>query len=445
MEGGMGDNGLNVQLEIGRDVLDKAIEDRLSEMVRVKGESGFTDATQELSKQERVNTAYQVWRNDGFLRQEDGEWFEDPDARQLAKIKYKTLCDAFSTADAPILMPKVLVRVVKEALEPILTLTPLFRTIRFSAGSTITFPAVGAIHAADIAEGEEYPEQKVDIGGGHIVATVGKSGLKCRFTDEMLRYSQYDMMSMHLEAAGRALARHKEQKVANQISDLAAVSMDGDGGTATHGLPSGRDIHGNGNNTITIDDLLVQYADLVNDGFLPRALLMNPMGWLIFARDPTLRAFGFANGGPLFGTFPPNGSAQNSSVWSNGPNMAVPFGTLPNRQTTWSAVPSLFPAPLRIIVSPFITYDSANSKTDIYMCDPDELGAIIVDEDVTTEQWDDPNRDIRAVKFRERYTLQVLNEGKGVTVLKNISTARGYDFEDRMVWDAATVSLPGIP
>ena len=51
-------------------------------------------------------------------------------------------------------------------------------------------------------------------------------------------------------------------------------------------------------------------------------------------------------------------------------------------------------------------------------------------------------RDIRAVKFRERYGLAVLSEGQGISTAKEISTERGFDFEDKLVWDVSTTPLP---
>ena len=47
-----------------------------------------------------------------------------------------------------------------------------------------------------IPEGGEYPERKLEV-AGTVTAFIGKSGVKVRITDEMLRYSQYDVMSMN--------------------------------------------------------------------------------------------------------------------------------------------------------------------------------------------------------------------------------------------------------
>jgi hypothetical protein len=114
----------------------------------------------------------------------------------------------------------------------------------------------------------------------------------------------------------------------------------------------------------------------------------------------------------------------------------------------------MFPSPLRIIVSPFLSYTAAvaesglvaasAAKTDIIMADTNELGIIVIDEDVTNEEWDDPNRDIRTIKFRERYGLGILNEGKAVAIAKNVSITKAYDLEDMLRWQAGTGGLTAI-
>jgi hypothetical protein len=45
---------------------------------------------------------------------------------------------------------------------------------------------------------------------------------------------------------------------------------------------------------------------------------------------------------------------------------------------------------------------------------------LIVDEDITTEEFQDPRVDIRKIKLRERYGIGILNEGKAIAVLKNV-------------------------
>jgi hypothetical protein len=388
--------------------------------------------------QGKYENAAKLWQNNGFENQADQY---DP-TKKDQKIGFKELCDALSTPDASILIGKVVSNIVKEAIEPLLVGTSLLHTIRFSAGQQITFPAAGAFTAEDIPEGGEYPERKLEV-AGTVTAFIGKSGVKVRITDEMLRYSQYDVMSMHIRAAGRALARHKETKIFNMIKNEGAVTFDNNVGTKK---TSGRASDGTGNGTITLDDLLVMYSKIVTNGFVPNALLMSPLGWLLFARDPILRAFGFANGGPMFG--PMQGQPGVAKSWYQGGINVGPVASAPYAATTYANVPNMFPSPLRVIVSPFLAYTAASggtaAKTDIIMADTNELGIIVIDEDVTNEEWDDPNRDIRTIKFRERYGLGILNEGKAISVAKNISITKAYDLEDVLRWQAGTGALPTI-
>lgn len=388
--------------------------------------------------QDKYDTTCKVWSNNGFENSLDQY---DP-TKKDQKIGYKELCDALSTPDASILIGKVVSNVVKEAMEPLLVGTSLLHPIRFSAGQQITFPAAGAFTAEDIPEGGEYPERKLEV-AGTVTAFIGKSGVKVRITDEMLRYSQYDVMNMHIRAAGRALARHKETKIFNMILTQGVTTFDNN---VANKQTSGRDSSGAGNGTITLDDILVMYSKIIDQGFTPNALLMSPLGWLTFARDPILRAFGFANGGPIFQ--PMQGAPGLAKSWYSGGVNVGATAQAQNTATTYTNVSNLFPAPLRIVVSPFCTYTAASgatpASTDIVMCDTNELGILVIDEEVTNEEWDDPNRDIRAIKFRERYGLGILNEGKAIAMAKNVNIQKAYDLDDMLTWESGSGALTTI-
>ena len=420
------------------DELVGAVAAKVFDKIGKRDDTGTRKVFSDAKLQEKYDNAEKIWRNNGFESIEDQF---DP-SKKDQKIGYKDLCDALSTPDASILIGKVVSNIVKEAIEPLLVGTSLLHTIRFSAGQQITFPAAGAFTAEDIPEGGEYPERKLEV-AGTVTAFIGKSGVKVRITDEMLRYSQYDVMSMHIRAAGRALARHKETKIFNMIRNEGATTFDNN---VANKQTSGRASDGSGNGTITLDDLLIMYSKVVSNGFIPNALLMSPLGWLIFSRDPILRAFGFANNGPMFG--PMQGQPGVARSWYQGGINVGPVASAPYAATTYANVPNMFPSPLRVIVSPFLAYTAATTgvaaKTDIIMADTNELGIIVIDEDVTNEEWDDPSRDIRTIKFRERYGLGILNEGKAISIAKNISITKAYDLEDRIRWTSGTGALTTI-
>ena len=98
--------------------------------------------------------------------------------------------------------------------------------------------------------------------------------------------------------------------------------------------------------------------------------------------------------------------------------------------TTFAPVPGIFPYPLRIVVSPFVAYDATAGTTTIILCDSNELGILAVNEEAVTEEWRDPLRDINSVKIRERYAVQILNEGKAVRLAKGIYLKRGWNVNE---------------
>ena len=56
-----------------------------------------------------------------------------------------------------------------------------------------------------------------------------------------------------------------------------------------------------------------------------------------------------------------------------------------------------------------------------------------MDEEVQTDQWNDPARDIMKVKLRERYGLGSLNNGKGSGIIKGVYLGQSYDFAHNTV------------
>ena len=160
-------------MEVTDEMIDQVMV-KVSEKMEKKSSSSttrkvFSDPT----LQDKYENAYKVWTNNGFENQEDQS---DP-MKKDQKITYGDLCDALSTPDASILIPKVISNIVKEAIEPLLVGTSLLQTIRFSAGQQITFPAAGAFTAEDIPEGGEYPERKLEVAGTVNKVAVFKSRL----------------------------------------------------------------------------------------------------------------------------------------------------------------------------------------------------------------------------------------------------------------------------
>ena len=432
--------------------VETAVQKAREEFGKDAAVEGLDDASEEtkrhLKDSAKVAKLAKIWKNNGMIpgtdRKVDYSDLADVDIKYAKGLQAKD--SGFST-DHPLLIPRVIGEVVKEAIEPNIVLTGLLQRINYQHGTQLTFPAVGAITAADIPEGGEYPERSLEF-AGQVVATIGKSGVAVKMTEEMIRYSLYDVMSMHLRAAGRALIRWKEQKAA----DLITTNADGvnalfDNTVATKLSTTGRDAGGAYNGTLTLDDLHKAYATMIERGFTPNVMLMNPFAWQIFADEALMRAFGFENGGAMWQAL--QGQVGAAPAWSNGGfgNGLLQNTTVDDPQnlaTTFTNVPGMFPYPFRIVVTPYMPYSATLNTTDIILADVSEMGVLVVDEEVMVDSWNDPARDIQKVKLRERYGMGTMNEGKGTGILKGVSLSRSFDFSHNLQTTIANTGLTNL-
>lgn len=345
-----------------------------------------------------------------------------------------TLRDALSTPDAPVAFKRVITEIVQEAIQPLLIGERLLDRISFpGASNQVTFRTFGAIGSEDLsmAEGQEYPEVSMATGQGNFIANIGKHGIAVSVTEEMLRYSLWDIVSMHVRQAGYALARHKERQIFNLINSIGVRVFDNQDPTkAQIGRTSGRDLTGAGNGSFTMDDLFDMYAAHVERGFNPDTILCHPLAWSTFAKDPVMREFALSSGSMSgwFNTMPTNVSPALPANWEKVGKMAGPSPRDPSKEQREGTQKSVFTFPdysplsgVKVLASPHVPFDATKKTTSILMLDSKNTGAIIVDEAPHMEEWRDPARDIYKIKIRERYGFGLYHDGLGVSVASNVS------------------------
>lgn len=342
---------------------------------------------------------------------ENGYITEDGDQEDVAI----TVNEAMSTGDAPLLFPKAVSNTLREAAEPQLLVTPLLETVRVNARA-MEFPAVNAIQAHEIAEGQEYPEQQLAF-ARQIEGRASKKGVKVAFTEEVVRDSQWDVIGLHVRAAGRAMARLKEQIALSRFFNAStAVNTNtwDSTGTLTDAQTSGRDIDGALNGTITWDDVVDQAAQLMFDGHVPTDFIAHPMAWAVFQRDPIFRSM------------------------AGQPNVDSQLGGRMEDTRPGSSYSGAAPLGLNFIISPFVSFsahastdgsESGPPLTDVFLVDRNEIGTLMVRDDMSTDEWDDVGRDVRQLKLKERYDIVVLGDGEGLTVNENVAIDKAYEVE----------------
>jgi hypothetical protein len=103
------------------------------------------------------------------------------------------------------------------------------------------------------------------------------------------------------------------------------------------------------------------------------------------------------------------------------------FGGTGNGVTiTPDQVQGKLPFAVNITLSPFAPFNIVDKKFDMYVVDRNEIGILLVKDDLSTEQWDNPERDIKELKIKERYAPGILNNGKAICTAKNIAYAQTY-------------------
>ena len=70
---------------------------------------------------------------------------------------------------------------------------------------------------------------------------------------------------------------------------------------------------------MTVDDIFDMYAAVLLNGFVPDTLLVHPMAWLMWVKDPVLREFAIqAGGGSFFAQFTGNPAVQGNNFYNFG-------------------------------------------------------------------------------------------------------------------------------
>ena len=374
--------------------------------------------------------------------------------------------DAISSSEITPLLQESMEILIREPVEPNITITPLFTRVQAQGLNTqILAGAMGAVYAGDVQESGSYPEVNFQMGGAVSTAYIGKSGIAASFTDEALRYSTFDIMAKNLELMGNAMIRHKEQKAVAFLKQLGTTLFDNlNPAQSIYGVCTGRGLSGGnlvGNGSLTMENLMRAMAHMSEEGFTPNVLLMHPLFYYTFVQDPVLRTMMLAHGGgSIFNPYsgdpgslsPYSNGAMGARGPSNGTRVINPRGigtnggatngtatsVLERSQNATSApnLPSYFPFNFQIIVSPLCPYDPESETGDIFLLSSGNVGFHLVDEEATTVEWRDENTETVKVKIRERYGFAVAHEGQGVGVFKNVKRA-----ENR--WDGSIDAAPG--
>lgn len=320
--------------------------------------------------------------------------------------------EALRAADASILFPKVISDVLMRPKEPLMIgQTLLSKTIQVDNVRSIEFPTMSAIRAFDIPDVGEYREQMFNWTEQLISIKVNKSGLLVSISEDVIKDSMWDLLALYVEAAGYAMLRHKEEKIFLEFQAKGHKVFD-NSSTNSKLWTNGKAFNQARNYSVTFDDFIDTMGALVSHEYVPTDIIMHPLAWAVFAKDPVIRNIMYTQGqiGQSVWTSKPDFDQTNNVPW-NVKYQVSPFVPM-TLESTLSTGPASGLAAVNI--------------TDIYIVDRNNSCIILQRDPMETEEFSDPRRDIINMKVRERYGVGSLAGGRASAVISNVRLEQNY-------------------
>lgn len=357
-----------------------------------------------------------------------------------------TIQEAITTTDTIKLIPKVIEGKLREAEEPTYLGTTFFQKVRVDGGASAVYviPVVGELRAFEVGEATKYQESRAEVNtleNATLEIRVKKFGVKVSMTEESINDCSWDILGINIRKMGQAMGRMKEEQIFNNFSQHGKPIFDNNlrqqlPEAGTTGL--GKD--GNYNDTLSVEDLLDLAMALLGQGYNPTDVIMHPLVWVVFARNNMI-----GNGltyGALGGNYVhPNGAIQGTPAAFGMANSGDGQKFIMRPDQVQNRLPVLG---LSVSFSPWVHFDKMGKKFDMYCLDRNEVGIIAQRDEISMDDWVDPERDIKMLKCKERYGIGLLNNGRAITVAKNIAVAPSYPAQP-IINVRATESGVGYP
>lgn len=319
--------------------------------------------------------------------------------------------DFLASPSAKVLIPRVIIGTMRTAADPVYLASKFYKKIRLKNGQAVMFPSIGVMRAHDVAEGQEVPEETVDWQlHKNSLISVGKSGVRIQYSDELQADIEFDLVSILIQEAGRAMARLKEQKAFDEWLRHGWTVFDNNlRATFPEAGTTGLDFDGNLNDTLSVDDLLDIIIAVYNNEYTPTDLVLHPLAWTVFARNGLTGSL----------TAPYDRDTKREM-----PNAQFKLGP--------ESIQGRLPFSFNVNLSPFAPIDRSAKTFDIFCVDANNVGVQIVKDDLKTENFRDPSRDLNNIKVIERYGFGTYNEGRAICSAKNIRMARSFSIPERI-------------
>jgi hypothetical protein len=402
------------------------------------------------------------------------------EGRKPVGMKVPTIKQAFrdylSAKDFPFTFgPAIEVMMRNYIMPQILVTREIFTSIPYSGQrDQVNIRSFGPIQIEEVGRNEPYPEVGPSVvdKAFRMALDIKKYGVKLAIEDELYESDNWGILGFLMRQVMDGFVLHEEQMGMNLLNKMGTTIFNNanPAQSTEKKITSGRAIDGSFNGTITLNDMMAIWAYGNTRGMNYSVLLMHPFAWQMWATDPELReimvvgsqvtsalnssklqgkmAQGFESPfGSQFGYTNQGLGGQNGTQPYYSPNgVTDPFygklGISPASKTlspywaTFNIPPgnAAWPGGLRVIITPYVPWrqDAVSKKyiTNLYFIDPTRTGILLNGEGPTTDEWSDTEREVRYIKFKRRFGMFPVYQGRGVAVARNIVIDRNYVFDN---------------
>lgn len=290
--------------------------------------------------------------------------------------------DFLASPQAKVLIPKFVIGAAKMGADPVYLASNFFKKVKLKNGNAVIFPQFGVMRAYDVSEGAEIPAENIDWNtytDNRI--NVGKVGLRIQYTDDLIQETEFDIVGILSSEAGRALAKHKEEKAFVEFRKRGWVVFDNelyrkDPVANKLAATGGVDFEGNLNGTLSLEDWLDLAIAVYNNGYTPDVTVMNALAFPAFIKNGLTGALTAAGG---------EEHAKYQDV-----NKAFTLGP--------SAIAGKLPFGFNVMLSPFAPVNRQTRTFDLITVDKNNVGFLIEKMNIKTEGFRDPARDLNNLK-----------------------------------------------
>jgi len=330
--------------------------------------------------------------------------------------------------------------------------------------------AFGLVKVKEVGKNSPLPIVSPNLGEytDQIAYDIKKYGVKLEIDKDLQNSDEFGVLGFLLTSIADAFRYRKEVEVMKVINNVGEVMFDN--ATPAAGTfkttTSGRGIGGGFNGTVALEDITKVFSYAANRGMTPTTIVVHPYVLFNMVGDNELskllgvselsdnvrrtafepgwgHPFGEDMGYALrrYGADGIGGPASDVRDWGKigmGPlgTLGVdPFSTgiagsnsyflgkanIPGANVTVVALPQV----------PITTVTTPGNKfvTNIYIVSDKKPVGILQEHEPAALEWEDIEKEISYLGFREKYATTPLFQGRGVYTLKNVVVDRNYSFQ----------------